>query len=620
MANEVQVKERRVGKKVDIGIQRRKDVTETESSIFRRLEKEDLQRFKTTSEEANKVRTSNRRKIHHEDSEKDIRKENNRKYEKTKRSSGKEMMKPKKKRIGRFLQQRICNRISKRWHSDSELLASSTKDASAASRKGKVDESHRGVVKDDIDKNDLVSSHFAKVHQKEASCKEKYHESAEKAECDKAKVDGVRNGHEVEYKQKRMKNDDIFKWMNCSFPATMRDSGIRKNIYEYGALSQHQSGVLNLLIEYFKDLNKEVREFREEKKRTREQIQHIELKIETLVAKLEAQGVTIQCQKGKKVQEMKPVSEDIKIEGNGSRKGEVRQEKAKNNATMRSENVCMELEARPEIRQEIRNILADVHDKYHKQLVEHEKRMKCVQEKAEIDIQDLMKTIIGNYVELSTLRGTEKGLGTLIVPSKSAEEMPKISRNSSESIRSEENKAPTASKMEFCSKRGPAMVVSQDAGSSPPNAGPSKSVKAETIRKSYQFYFPRQTRADHQPLRSTNEDLRRAEAGIGKNAPSCEEMVTTSVGQMNDVGNTAIRATTEDIRSEEAVKVPMDVMAKTRYPQGLGVSYLEWKKYWREKLVKSNSLLKAKREEKVIVCDDNGGGEENTKERIRNNT
>ena len=608
MANEVHVKERRIGKKVDIGIHRRKDVTETESSIFRRLEKEDLKRFMTTSEEANKVKTSYRRKIHNEDNEKEIVKDSSRTHEKTKRSSGKEVTKPKKKRMGRFLQHRLCSRISKRWHSDSELLDSSTKCASAASRKGEVDEGDRGVVKNDINKKDLVASHVAKEHQKEASRQEKYHESAGKAECDKINMDSVRNGHEVEYKHKRMKNDDIFKWMNCSFPATMRDSGISRNICEHGVLSSHQSGVLNLLIEYFKDLNKEVHEFREEKKKTREQIQHIELKIKKLATRVEAQGVTIQGQKGKEVQTVMPISEDVQSEGNGCRKEEVRQEKAKNNAAMRSENVCVELEARPEIRQEIRNILADVHDKYHKQLVEHEKRMKCVQEKAEIDIQDLMKTIVGNYVELSTLRGTAKGLGTLIVPSKSAEEKPKISSNSADSIRSEENKVPTTNVKEACSKRRPAMVVPHDAGNSPPTAGSSKSARAEAIKKSYQFYFPRQRRADHQPLQNTDEE---------------DDVVTTSVRQKSDSGNAATRVIAEDVRSEEAVKVPMDVMAKTSYPnppQGLGLSYLEWKKYWREKLVKSNSLSKAKREEKVIVCDDNGGGEDNAKVPMRNNT
>ena len=620
MANEFSIKQRRFGKKVDIGAQRRNDVTETESSFFRALEKEDLQRFGTITEEANvqneekdlqNTRRTSLRKILKEDHNKEVKKESHGNADKIQRKSGrKELMRPRGQRIGRFLQKRINNKIEKRWHSDSELLESIGKeDTSLANGKKRAGRKIENKRKESESKQEIA---IHKMEQKRLlqvskGCRRvEYQQIPEKMMCQEstdmlvniAKSEGNEDEEADKDKQEWTKNDEVRHWMNCSFPATIRNSENRRNMNECKEFGSNDSRVLSLLIEYFRDLNKEVREFREEKKKTREQIQKIEIKVENLITKLEAQDVELQMKKSKEIQNETKLQVENDKEGKETACGILQKEGEAKCDMLTKNDICIGVETRPDIRQEIRNILADVHDKYHKQLVEHEKRMKCVQEKAEFDIQNLMKNIIGNYVELSNLRGTEKELSQSVI----ARENDQVAAKHKNRIhqRIDERKVTNAEERSSSDDNGQLKVWegrcklgSNSLGSS------SQKAKKGNVTKNYQFYFPKEAREGCKSKEHVEKGGWMGE--LCKSRKDEAEALGTkeSKGVKGDPSSMGQKDDHIDGNAKEIVQCQNGRLNNSNPPAGLGASYLEWKKYWCDKLQKRNSILKEKRDKKM---------------------
>ena len=601
MADVLYRKHRRFEKKAEVCVQRKKDVTETESSIFRQLEKEDFQRFKAISEEVDGhgIRKTYENKTYEQDNANEQRRESTKKLEKIRRNPGrKELMRSKGQRIGRFLQKRISNRVNKRWHSDSELLDSMSKEASVASRKSKLVEDLQSAMKKTDNKNDSIIPNPPKMHQKKMvrGCRQvTYHEAKDNVDLG-ATLEGE-DDKDIKDRSTWTKNDEVCHWMNCSFPATARDNEKRQDVCEYGEGNASASGVLNLLVEYFKDLNKEVREFREEKKKTREQIQNIELTVEKVLLRLEVEDVKFQSRSSKELQNGKLAISDSIAEGKGNEDILISQGKV-NHVSTRKEDVCIEFETRSDIRQEIRNILADVHEKYQKQLSDHEMRMKCVQEKAEYDIQKLMKTIIGNYVELSKLRGSGKELGKLMIQRKIEDgEKYTASTTMEEKLASSIDKGGV-----YPEEKAKVLKMPSDRSFKATNSGSSPKTKAETVRNSYQFYFPRETRADCVSLDNREKWKPRNDIycsqkddDLKKQSKSIDTTHKNKAGKIIAVkemagNNCGHECPTENLANAEAK------ISDSSCPEGLGASYLEWKKYWCDKLSKRNSLLKASRD------------------------
>ena len=618
MADELKIKQRRFGRKADIGIQRRKGAVETESSIFKQLEEEDLQRFAAVNANAYDVKKAYQEKIYNGDNGKESKKEISRKFEKIKKNSGRnELTRSKGQRIGRFLQKRLGSRVNKRWHSDSELLDSTSRGASVASGKSKVD--FESTRKQSHHKHNLLKDtvipQSSKGHQKKVCSNHRQVQCGEPSEKEDLALTSLKDvGHSngVNDKQVGVRHSEVCNWMNCSFPVTMKEEEKRRDICEFGGSGSDQSGVLNLLIEYFKDLNKEVREFREEKKKTREQIQYIELKVEKLTARLEAHNEMTMNEKGKETRNGKQFNAENMIEDTGDG-GKARKGKEKH-VIARDENVCMEIEARPEIRQEIRNILSDVHDKYHKQLVEHEKRMKSVQEKAEFDIQKLMKTIIGNYVELSHLRGTGKELGKLIDQGIfEGGDVHSFARKSGCNRKSDQKLEPASQGVELSSNESARLLKTSQQGKT----------RAEMVQNTYQFYFPRQGRDDSKSLQKKDALQKRDTDTQRKNEHLDDQNETKDESSEGKTIAGAREGNVSENPGKATGNLEKIKIIDSNIPDGLGASYLEWKQYWRDKLMKRNALLKTKFERKVAEGGDNDGGDndgvDDDKERCNRN-
>ena len=660
MEKEVSIRQKRSRKKGDAAVQRQ-DVTETDSSFFRQLEKEDLQRFAVINEEdeEGEKKKHSQKRIAKAGLEEELSRNNKSTEEAGKGRFGKkEGLRPKRNKIGRFLQKRMNNKVNKRWHSDSELLESMSKEeASLASRKNGVKKKAKGDERQGA----------ARSHDQNAQKKISQVLQDVKKECHHGRslhCDGVLGG-QFDRKEGCKKEDKnaVRKWMNSSFPISVQDEEVRNRSSEHEPMCSGDSRVLNLLIEYFKDLNKEVREFRDEKKKAREQIQGIEIRMEKFLAKLEAQEFMLQLQIGKEAKddtkredEVKK-EDDAKREGNGmkrkdtkredemKREGDTKREddtkrkdteregdnardssndgseidsekekRSRQNQESKSVDSAarVRIEDRADIKLEIRNILADVHSKYKKQLVEHEIRMKCVQEKAEMDIQNLMKTIVGKYVELSNLRGTEKEISKLV--NRRGDEL--VNANDSPEIAMDGRmKCDERSKGMFYQERGYLEVGARQgyAGEEPAikeakATSSSNKFTSDDVNR-YKFYFPRESRGECKAKeRMVKDRSDEAEFKVG----------TSQRGNDNEAkeSNAALLRTGGKNEDERNLRE----LANPSPPEGLGASYLEWKKHLFAKLQKRNALSRGKKDKKGQEGKPTSETKEASKETSRNNT
>eukprot|EP00112_Aurelia_sp_Birch-Aquarium-sp1_P009239 Seg2040.6 transcript_id=Seg2040.6/GoldUCD/mRNA.D3Y31 product="hypothetical protein" protein_id=Seg2040.6/GoldUCD/D3Y31 len=611
--------------------------TETESSFLKALEQEDMQRFnaevpREPEKNIDEVlpRNLGNRNMHEavRDSEKrqtrskrpsQVKPEDNKNLERRKSErKTKDTVSPRSRgHRNRFVQSRnlksVKDQTMRRWHSDSDLLTTSkdgrsltAKDRAGKERRhvrqtqDKVEdgdirrrrEGRERVARDAPDKKEENRPNRERGRREESnkSFKELWKARAEKGKSeesnrapnkDKLKgniVESILLGKEegedtAELNRGKDKVDVTV--LNASFPSSIngdvssrvaraKDSHRRRHtsvtkpssgeVNEFERGKGYENRLINLLMEYFKDLNQEVREFREEKKQMQEQIRSIDSKIDNLTLQLAVHEATTK-------------KREIESKCDGD---------------------CVDSMARPDFRQEIRNILADVHSKYHQQLTEHETRMKSVQEKAEHDIQKLMKNIVGKYVELTQLKGRFGDIDTITRGTTGINQRDDVVYNDSLHLghplkqktgaELQSAKAETAS--EASKNLGPEFQIKSTANGE--KRDELKKITSDDIWNRYQFYFPRKDRAISKseetigkaPEKKTKQELKLFE--ISSKDCHGKETRPISVEQTETSS-----ASDSGIEGGKQMNIPK---AKLLPPPGLGSSYFEWKQFWCDKL------------------------------------
>ena len=647
--------------------------TETESSFLKALEQEDMQRFNAEvqrepekrKEELATSRNLENRNIHEGvvDSIKIpsrskrpnlIRPEDNKHAERRKSErKTKDVISPRSRgHRNRFVQSRNLksakDQTMKRWHSDSDLLTTSKdgRSLTAKVREGK-DRKHaqdkeeragveiRGRRRQAREKAAIEATiekegnrpRIEKGRREESNetSKELWRESTEKGRLEKSNrapkdifkesiaepmFHGKKEREESE-DLKRSKGMGDVTVLNASFPSSIngeassriaraKDSHRRRHTSaaksSSGELNEFERGkgyenrLINLLMEYFKDLNQEVREFREEKKQMQQQIRSMDSKIDKLAMQQAVHEATTK----------------------------------KRDVESRYEGDCVDSMARPDFRQEIRNILADVHSKYHQQLMEHEMRMKSVQEKAEQDIQKLMKNIVGKYVELTQLKGRFADIDKLtrgttgihhrddVVYKDSLDLDNRIKQKAGVGLQS--RAAKTKNNSEAGENVSPQFQV--NAKQDGEKSEGMKKITSNDIWSRYEFYFPRKDR----PVSKSEETV--SVSSKNSKAPEMKSKQNLKLVEIDskDCPGKEIRpisaeqtetssASDSGIDGGKQMNIPK---AKVVPPPGLGSSYFEWKQFWCDKLQQRRTEAEQKTDGKA--CTENL----KTKEQCRN--
>ena len=287
--------------------------------------------------------------------------------------------------------------------------------------------------------------------------------------------------------------------------------------------------LLNLLLVYFKELTKEVCEFREEKKQMREQIYKLEMNVEKLVFKCDAQELKIKSL----------FTQESKIVGRG-----------------------IDTTSEHDLRKEIRAILEEIHQKYHRQLIEHETRIKSVQEKAEYEVQNLMRNIVDNYVELRELKGKENDVDGIIRKHKTKFEMP-INPNNFENETT--HIVSSISKNDLTSFKAASKRVQIEGTEQPTN-------HLCKPRKKYEFYFPRsdEIKKTLSP-KATQSSLAASKENTDSKVSSIAETQLSFLATIDQRDNWKLQGTNQStIRNASA--------------------YFQWKQFWRDKLTQRANL------------------------------
>ena len=636
----------------------RYEQTETESSFLKALEQEDMQRFNAEvqqepekkKEELTTSRNRENRNIHETviDSMKIlsrtkrsslIRPENN-KYPARRRSERKtkDIVSPRSRgHRNRFVQSRNLksskDKTMRPWHSDSDLLTTS-KDGRSLTAKDEVvkDKKHarqaqgkeekevgdirrrrrqareRDATEATIVEQEENRPRIERGRQEESNetSKEPWTASTEMVRLEKSNrapkskfkesiAEPILYGKKERWESedlKRSKDKGDVSVLNASFPSSIngeassrivraKDSHRRRHTAaaksSSGELNEFERGkcyenrLINLLMEYFKDLNQEVREFRDEKKQMQQQIRSMDSKIDKLTMQQAVHEATTK----------------------------------KRDVESRCEGDCVDSMARPDFRQEIRNILADVHSKYHQQLMEHEMRMKSVQEKAEHDIQKLMKNIVGKYVELTQLKGRFADIDTLTrgttgmhhkddaIYKDSLDLGHRIKQKTGVQLQS--TKAETKNSPEAGENISPQFGVKAKDGEK--SAG-MKKVTSDDIWNRYEFYFPRKDR----PISKSEETVGKAPVVKSKQKLKLNEDGSKDChGKEISAEQTETSSASDSgIERGKQMNIPK---AKLLPPPGLGSSYFEWKQFWCDKLQQRRTVAEQKTESKA--CTDN---------------
>ncbi|XP_065051078.1 DNA ligase 1-like [Rhopilema esculentum] len=539
---------------------RQHDCTETESSFFRALEKEDLKRFGGSDDTdrlrvTNKPINGNREDIVKHGTEEYCNGKNELRFEekrgKVARRNSKAMQS--KVKQSRFVQRRLPSfadtKKARGWHSDSEL------DSMAKGKNLKIKHKRKSREKNSIE---LSSQKFAererrddelelRLGQERGNDNDKRVETIlpdstrdKDAELAEIRSPGDKKKLEESQKRRRVANKKaLYKrnLLNCSFPSSEQDDAYEKKLtHEISG----ENRLMNLLIDYFKDLNKEIMEFRQEKKKTREKVQEIEIKLEKLIAKIEAQEIFMEKQKTK---------------------------------TLNCEGTGINVMDRASIKQEIRSIVGEVHNKYNRQLVEHEVRMKYVQEKAESDMKHLMKCITSNFAQLSASQSMESEKKVDMSINIPAKHMPAATDQSDRVTKFivskdvEESMFPDCVLKEACCPRTKG-GLNEAKVELPEKDVKLKSPRSEEQRRKYEFYFPKESR----DKKEKKSDDAKIEA-----EPTKEIMLVSNEATKQTTKNSGCLVKDHENESGRVLKV-------SSHPSGLGTSYIEWKQFWSEKL------------------------------------
>ena len=537
---------------------RQYDCTETESSFFRALEKEDLKRFSGSVDMdrirvSNKIINGNRRGIVKHGTEEYCNGKNELKFEGKRGTVPRRNSKVMQSKVkqSRFVQRRLPSladtKEARGWHSDSEL------DSMAKGKNLEIKRKRKGRDKSSMElkpqkfagrerRNDEVDLRLGQEggNDNDKRVERTLPDSARDKEAEQAEIKSPGDNKKLEEskKRKRVANKKaLYKrnLLNCSFPTSQQDDVYEKKL---GHGISGENRLINLLIDYFKDLNKEIMEFRQEKKKTREKVQEIEIKLEKLIARIEAQERFMEKQKAKE-----PNCEGIGIT----------------------------VTDRANIKQEIRSIVGEVHSKYNRQLVEHEVRMKYVQEKAESDLKNLMKCISSNFVQLSASQAIESDKKVDIPINITAKHTPAATEQSDRVTKFSVSKDVKGRLLPDC--------VLKDACCSRTKGGlneaqvelPEKNVKLKSPRskeqrRKYDFYFPKESR-DRKEKKSDDAKI--------QTEPTKEVMHVGNEATKQQ--NSGCLVKDHDNESGRGLKVLTP-------PSGLGTSYIEWKQFWCEKL------------------------------------
>ena len=645
----------------------RHEQSETESSFLKALEQEDMQRFNAEAQrepekkkELARSRKLENKNIHEAAIDGEtvlsrskrpslIRSEDNKNPERRRSErKTKDIVSPRPRgHRNRFVQSRNLKATKdqkmRRWHSDSDLLTTS-KDGRSLIAKDKVgkDTKHARQAQDEIEDGGIrrrrrqagegvateaTVEKAENMPRMESGRREKRNEISKEpwtASTGEGRLDmsdtapkgkfkgsiaepivhGKKERGEFEDSKRSKKLGDVT-ILNASFPSSIngevssrvvraKDSHRRRHtsaaksssgeVNEFDRGKGYENRLINLLMEYFKDLNQEVREFREEKKQMQQQIRSMDSKIEKLTIELGAyEAIT-----------------------------------KKRDVESRCEGDCVDSMTRPDFRQEVRNILANVHSKYHQQLIEHEMRMKNVQEKAEHDIQKLMKNIVGKYVELTQLKGRFADIDTLSrgpsgihhrddVVYKDSLDLTHIIKQKA-GVELHSTKAETKNNSKAPENISPQLqVTAKEAGE---KSGKMKKITSDSIWNRYEFYFPRKDR----PVSKSEETVGKASAVKSKQKFKLVEIGSKDCGgkEMRPISAEQTETSSASDSGIEGGKQMNIPKAKLLPPPGLGSSYFEWKQFWCEKLQQRRTEAEQKPDGKALTKD------LKTKEQCRN--
>eukprot|EP00794_Sanderia_malayensis_P016657 gene16657-18347_t len=368
-----------------------------ESSIARALEAEDKARFGSESNaKQNELRAIQEKMLRKLSAEKASNKVSHAKKEHTKKAAEKHGKGEKLRRIvrsGKLDSRRQT--LMRKCHSDSELdsvfrEAKQRIERRAKQRNNIISGARYKDTKESSSSRMVASSQLIS---KDCGIEKKRTNALKERDSESKTIE-----HEMQRaRSKQQKDSDLqhnSKQRNARGENTNGNGSYRSHVHRLQPQQHHEQScdvedcshgkVVSLLLEYFKELTREVCEFREEKGKMREQICSLEASLGKATLAFEAL------------------------------KGDVKKLEQKMSSAKGGNNEACCHGAKHDLQEEVRRMLDDVHKKYNHQLIEHELRMKFVQQRAEYDIQNLMKNIVGNYVELSELKGKARDVGSIV--------------------------------------------------------------------------------------------------------------------------------------------------------------------------------------------------------------